>query len=102
GPAVAALDVEQRRTPGVAETGGHRAEATVGEEGAGVEEAVVGFDTEDPVRRELRVVADLTTAHERAVVIVEEAGRQGVVRATEGATDVTTEVEAGPVVDRRG
>jgi hypothetical protein len=47
---IAALDVQQRRTKAVAEPAGDRAEATVGEGAAGVEEAVVGFDTEHLVR----------------------------------------------------
>ena len=50
------------------------------------------------------VVADLTAAHEHAIVAVGAGKARGenVVLATEGAADVTTDIEAGPVVDRGG
>ena len=50
------------------------------------------------------VVTDLRAAHEHAVVAVGagEAGGQNVVVAAECAADVTADVKAGPVVNRRG
>ena len=106
---VTALGVQQRRTPGVADAAGHRAEALlvvaehhatdVNRVGVAVQPAVLGFDTEHPVRGELPVVTTLHTAEERGVVVAGRASGNAVV-ADEGAADVTTDVETGPVVDR--
>jgi hypothetical protein len=62
--------------------------------------AVLTFDTNDPVRSELVVSADLQTAEETAVRIV--GGAAEAVRTVERAADVTADVETGPVVDRSG
>src|SRR5690606_29170240 len=88
-PGITALGVQQRRTPGVAEAAGDRAQVTVGEPAVGILEAVVGFQTRNPVRGELRVITDLHTAHERAVAATAE---EVVAVAAEGATDVTTDI----------
>src|SRR6185312_5670264 len=64
----------------------------------GVLEAVVGFQTKHPVRGELVIITNLHTAEERAVAAAAE---HVVVVAAERAADVTTEIEAGPVVDLR-
>ena len=56
--------------------------------------AVLGFDARDPVRRELIVGAALDAAEEAA-------GAQDAVVAGEAAAEMTADVEAGPVVDRR-
>ena len=108
---VTALGVEQRRTPGVAEPAGDRAELVVAAAGdqraareqhaivvAAAEPAVLGFGAEHPVRVELVVEAALHAAHEADV-----AALQAVV-ARKGAADMAADIEAGPVVDhsRRG
>src|SRR5260370_2880917 len=109
GVGIAALDVEQSRTPGVADAAGHRAEATlvVGVDvtgaGAGEGNAVVvvaepaelAFDTKDPVRSELVVSAGLHAAEEAAVVAVVGGAGETVVVALARAADVTADVETG-------
>src|SRR3954466_12114604 len=49
------------------------------------------------------VVTDLRAAHEHTVVAAGagEAGGQNVIAAAEGAADMTADVKAGPVVNRR-
>ena len=107
-PGVTALGVEQRRTPGVAEPAGHRAEL-VGIGGheraarkqhavivAAGQPAVLGFGAEHPVRRELIVEAALHAAEEAGV-----AALQGVVT-RKGAADMAADIEAGPVIDDLG
>src|SRR5712691_1646722 len=105
-PGITALGVKQRRTPGVADPAGDRSKLVVArgdqeaarEQHASVaaaEPAVLGFDTEDPGGGELIIEAALHAAEETAIVAA-----QAVV-ARERAADVATDVEAGPVVDRR-
>src|SRR5882762_1933606 len=105
-PGITALGVKQRRTPGVAEPAGDRSKLVVvrGDQHAAREQhasvaaakpAVLGFDTEDPGGGELIIEAALHAAEETAIVAA-----QAVV-ARERAADVATDVEAGPVVDRR-
>src|SRR6478672_3313416 len=80
-PAITALGIKQRRTPGVAEAssdrsklvavGGH--EHAAGEQHAVVavaEPGVLGFDTDNPARGELIIGAALHAAEEAAVVAV--------------------------------
>src|ERR1700730_3746284 len=111
GVRIAALGVEQSRTPGVAEAAGHRAEATlvVGVDKTGAREgnavvvvaepAPLAFNAEHPVRRELVVSADLQTAEEAAVVAA-AVGADETIAAIERAADVAADVETGPLVDR--
>src|SRR3954471_1706092 len=114
GPGITALDVQQRRTPGVADPGGRRTDralvvvvdetSTRAGEGDGVvvvaEPAVLGFDTEHPARRELIVGAALHATEEAAVIAVVGEAAETVV-AGKRAADVAADVETGPVVDRR-
>ena len=109
-PGVTALGVEQRRTPGVAEPAGYRAELVGigGHEGAARKQhaiiiaagqpAILGFGTHHPVRRELIVEAALHAAKEAGV-----AALQGAVT-RKGAADMAADIEPGPVIDdlRRG
>src|SRR6195256_2925180 len=105
-PGITALGVKQRRTPGVAEPAGDRSKLIVvrGDQHAAREQhasvaaakpAVLGFDTEDPGGGALIIEAALHAAEETAVVAA-----QAVV-ARERAANVATDIEAGPVVDRR-
>src|SRR5438552_9191365 len=112
GIGVAALDVEQRRTGSVADAAGDGAEAalvvavdvTGGEDGAEVvlaEPAILSFDTDDPARRELPVGAGLHAAEQARVVIAQHETVE-IVAGAEGAAEMAADIEAGPVVDRRG
>src|SRR2546430_4799472 len=77
-PGVAALAVEQRRTPGVSEPAGGRAKLVVvgGDQGAtreqdaiaiGAKPAVLAFSTDQPVRRELVFETALQTTQKPTV-----------------------------------
>src|ERR1700676_5462079 len=103
-PGVAALGVEQRRTPGVAEPAGGRAKLVVigGYQGAAGEEyaivvvgkpAVLGLGTDHPVGCELIIEAALHATHEPAA-----ASLQAVV-ARERAAEMAADIETGPVVN---
>src|SRR5258705_1244623 len=103
-PGIAALGVEQRRTPSVAEPAGDRAKLVVicGDKGASGKEhaivvvgkpAVLGLGTDHPVGCELVIEAALHAAHEPAA-----ASLQAVV-ARERAAEVAADIEAGPVVN---
>src|SRR3954452_6612173 len=103
-PGITALGVKQRRSPGVADATGHRAEL-VGIGGhlraqrersaavVGRQPGILGLDTHDPIGRELVVEAALNTAEEARVARLEAAV------AGKGAADMAADVEAGPVVD---
>src|SRR5260370_267763 len=106
-PGITALGVEQCRAPGIAKPTGDRSklvaiggdESAEREEHAGIvaaQPAVLGFDTQDPAGGELIIKTALHAAEEAGI-----AARQAIV-ARESAADVTADVEAGPVVDRRG
>src|ERR1700744_5118021 len=111
GEGIAALYVEQARTPGVTEAARDGAEATlvVREDGVArkhdaavvaAEPAVLGFCTHDPVRCELVIGAALQTAAETAVAVVAGGQAANVAVARERATEVRAEVKAGPVIER--
>src|SRR5215210_529601 len=103
-PGVAALAVEQRGTPGVANPAGGRAQLVVvaGHHSATREEhtivvvgnpAVLGFRADHPVWRELIVEAALHAAHKPGA-----ASRQaGAV--SERAAEMPADIETGPIVD---
>src|ERR1019366_4388113 len=110
GVGVAALDVQQSRTPGEADAARHRAERgpcvgvneSAGEDDAAIvaaEPAVLPLDTDQQIRGELVIGAGLQAAERSAIMVV--AGDKTVENfvAAEGAGDVTADVEAGPVVD---
>src|SRR5436305_6957124 len=103
-PCVAALGVEQRRTPGVPEPAGDRAELVVmgGHERVAREEhtavtvrepTVLGFRAHHPVCRELIVEAALRAAQKSCA-----ASFQAII-AAECAAEMSADIEAGPVVD---
>src|SRR5215468_1775084 len=108
-PGVAALGIEQRRAPGVADAAGYRAELVgVGGyqrarrkqdtvPGAG-QPGILGLQTHYPIGRELVVEAALDTAKEACVVAPER------IVAGKRSTNMTADIEAGPVIDhlRRG
>ena len=110
GVGIAALHVEQSRTPSVADAAGDRTKATlvvgidraVREHDAVVvaEPAVLAFDTDDPVGSELVVGAALQAAEEAAAAVVVERAGEAVV-AAEFTADMAADIEAGPIVDRR-
>src|SRR3954470_5728908 len=102
-PGITALGVKQRRSPGVADATGHRAELVgIGghlraqrERGTAVvgrQPGILRLDTHDPIGRELVVEAALDTAEEARVARLEAAV------AGKGAADMAADVEAGPVV----
>src|ERR1700722_11855886 len=112
GVRITALHVEQGRTPSVADAAGHRTQSALvvgvgdiaGEDHAVVivgKPAVLTFDTEDPIGGELVVVTRLQTAEESAVAVAAGGEASEIVVATESTADVTADVEAGPVVERR-
>ena len=112
GIGVAAFDVDQARTPGVADAAGDRAESALvvvvneaAREGrvevAIAEPAVLALDADDPVRRELPVGAGLHAAEQAGAVVAEHEAVE-IVAAAEGAAEMAADIEAGPVVDRRG
>src|SRR5450631_1180658 len=105
----AALAVQQRRTPSVADPARDRAKFVIlrGHQNATREKTaivvvgqpvVLGFRTDHPVRGELIVEAALDAAHEPAA-----ASLQAVV-ASERAAQIAADIEPGPVIDcfRRG
>ena len=109
-----ALSVDQARTPGVAEAAGDRSEPVgtiadrinaIGEAAIAVRQAGdLAFDTNQPVRSELVVSADLAAAEEGCVTVAAGQGRVSrgeTVIAAESRADVRTDVNAGPIVDRR-
>src|SRR5205085_2311743 len=111
GEGIAALHIEQPRTPGVADAAGHRAEPALivvigeaaGEYRADIaaEPAVLSFGADHPVRSELVIRAALQTAEETAVAVVARAQAVEIIVARECAADMAADIEAGPVVDRR-
>src|SRR6185437_8363843 len=102
------LGIEQRRTPGIAEPAGDRAEligvgrhqGAAGEKRARIvaaaEPAILGFDTHHPVGRELVIKAALHAAQKPAVTTLQAAV------ARKGAADMAADIEPGPVVDSLG
>src|SRR6266446_536698 len=104
-PGIAALGVEQRRAPSIAEPAGGRAKLVVvcGDQSASGEKhtiivvvgkpAVLGLGTDHPVGCELVIEAALRTAHEPAA-----ASLQAVV-ACESTAEMAADIEAGPVVN---
>jgi hypothetical protein len=111
GIGVTAFDVDQARTPGVAEAAGDRADPALvagvdeaaGEgrvEAAIAEPAILAFQAEHPARRELPVGANLQAAEDAGAVIAEHEAAE-IVAAVEGAADMAADIEAGPVIDRR-
>src|SRR5207237_2848119 len=100
GVGVAALHVEQARTPGVADTAGDRAEAAlvvgVGDAArehradAAGEPGILAFDADHEVRVELPVRTDLHAAEETAVAVVAGGEAAELVVAGERAADMAT------------
>ncbi|MGY3655160.1 hypothetical protein ACVJ19_001823 [Bradyrhizobium sp. USDA 376] len=72
----------------------HRADAA-GQPG------ILAFDADHEVRVELPVRTDLHAAEETTVAVVAGGEAVEIVVAGEGAAEMATDVEAGPVVDRR-